>query len=133
MGINYSLLQTTSLTVNIKNGVGGRLGVTGNYHFNSIFSLSPKLELAMNGGEIVFKDENISKENYSPFPLTSELALHATFTSNKGNFLPFFSFGPSLKIPISKDNNPLVSDYCLSADVCVGFKKGLELFNSFQS
>jgi hypothetical protein len=79
--------------------------------------------------EIVCREESNSNKDFSPMPVTSEFALHAIFTSQNGSYLPFFSFGPSIKIPISKVNNPFVSDYSFSADVSIGFKKGLEFFN----
>lgn len=130
MGVNQSLFQTSIPDVNIKNTFGFKVGVFGNYQLNPIFSISPKLEFSANNFEVQFADELIpNKENYSLLFISSDIAVHAMFTSKNKSKKPFFSFGPNVKLPWSSSNTSFSGRYSLSMDVSVGFKQELEFFN----
>jgi len=75
IGLNQSLLITSSTEVNSLTNIGGRLGITSNYKFSSIFSIAPKLELSFNNAKIVYREEINSKFDFFPMARNKRICL----------------------------------------------------------
>lgn len=133
-GVNRTLTKLEGLveTAVIQNKTGVRAGIFAVFNYNEIISFLPKLEVSVNNYKIAFNDTSETIEDYFPMPLSFNLAFHTKFKSPNGKLKPFFTFGPSLKLPLhSKDangNRPIKYIPNLTLDASIGLEK---LFKNF--
>lgn len=136
-GINKTIVQSEGVIESavVYNKTGLRVGVFGEYSYNNIFSILPRLELSVNNYKIEFNDTVLNTEDYFPMPLSLNFSIHSKFTSSNSNLNPYFCLGPSIKFPVNVDklghNTPNKFKTNLTFDFCVGFEKKFKQFTTF--
>ena len=135
IGINYSnLLDNEMLPSNasISNDLGFRLGILADYRIFKFLSVSPKAELSFNNSKVNFTQIDGSETEYEIMPVSLNFMTHFIFKKNNEKLIPYFFFGPNVKVPISeKSNNSMTfgtnSDFAI--DFGIGVDKPLTDFN----
>lgn len=121
LGMNQSILfnSNDTETLKIKNAPGFRMGVLANFPLKRGWSLSPKAELSFDNGSVI--ENNI---RYRVDPVNLNFSLHTKYQYKKftGKYKPYISFGPSLRVPLERQNisNPYNTVLALGLDFSFG-------------
>lgn len=136
--ITYSNLQLTPVNslyakdMEASNGPGIRMGILLDYKIAEHFSFSPKTEMSFNNGKVSLPLPGDERDIYNVLPAAIEVASHFNYKLNTGKLEPYFSFGPSFKIPITDENNSMrqISNRSdLALDFGVGLHKACSSFS----
>ncbi len=73
LGANYSQIDFSGRDVSTDNGMGFRMGILANYEFTSFLSLSPRLDMSFNTGNVTFPNIDQSEEAFRTNPIHYEL------------------------------------------------------------
>lgn len=125
-GGNYSLLTARGsfkyLNENIINKTGLRLGLLMDYNFSNKTFISPKAELSFNNPQLVFPSIDNNSSSFLVMPASIEFMTHFAYRLGK----PYFYFGPSIRIPISYQENyetTIKTKTNLGIDLGIGVEK----------
>ncbi len=135
-GANYTQLNSKSdlpTNASITNGIGGRLGVNGEYVHSSFFQLRLSSELVFNSSRVNFSNGNNEVvDHYHTKPVSLDIMGHVKFQNGLGKDDVYVLLGPSVSIPLNK-NNLTTSDYStnmgLNADIGCGYNINLKNFS----
>jgi hypothetical protein len=128
LGANYMQLKPFDAmpdNAEINTGFGFKTGILIDYAFAKHFAFSPKVELSFNSTNVdQTYSGNLHKE-YQVLPIGLELMPHFVYKIGSGKSIPYVLFGPNLKIPLNKVDDP--SDgYSTKVDCALDFGFGLD-------
>lgn len=135
-GANYTQMNSKSdlpTNASLTNGIGGRLGVNGEYVHSSFLQLRLSSELVFNSSRVNFSNGNNEiVDHYHAKPVSMDIMGHIKLQNGLGKNDVYVVFGPSVTVSVNK-KNLTSTDYstntALNADVGCGYNINLKYFS----
>lgn len=134
LSIGYSNLQVSPVqfvyakSIEVKNGVGGKLGIMMDYKMNDRLSFSPKMDMAFNSARINIVQSGDIRTTYHVQQAGIEIPLLFNYKISDWNPAPYIILGPCLKLPLASPKNMLSFNSDVSIDFGVGMNNAVAYF-----
>lgn len=113
LGCNYSLLHAKDeiKSGDVFNRPGLMIATTGQYQLGKNIFMSTSTELFFSKSYINYVDEVNSSQKFKVYNSGIDLTLHMMQKFGDGKYKPYFTYGPSVKIPFYNKTKTEANDY----------------------